>query len=129
VTNSDFFVIFFSLSSSNLRLVVAHPFDQISDLQRRQMTTIGKKNHKTIVFHGGGDDLDGPIKQVTRDTEFQSKFPTCGINSYNFGRVLGLVCELITDNFRSTNCRLYGFFNQSLSAINFSEYFDLESRF
>jgi len=35
-----------SLNSPNLRLVVAHPFGQISEFQRRQMTTIEKSNHK-----------------------------------------------------------------------------------
>ena len=35
-----------SLNSDNLRLVVAHPYGQISEFQRRQMTTIPKVNHK-----------------------------------------------------------------------------------
>ena len=41
-----------------------------------------------MTFHGGGDDLDEPIKNIATDSEFQKNHPTCGINSYNFGRVL-----------------------------------------
>ena len=43
---------------------------------------------QTVTFHGGGDDLDVPIKNISQDFAFQKEFPTCGINSYNFGRVL-----------------------------------------
>ena len=86
-----------SLNSANLKLVVGHPFDQIrpvfihqssysqylarlirlyenkkSDLQRRQMTTVQSDKVKTVTFHGGGDDLDKPIKDVRNDSQFQS---------------------------------------------------------
>ena len=42
-----------SLASKNLRLIVGHPYGQISDFQRRQMTTI-PKTLVTFNFDTGG---------------------------------------------------------------------------
>ena len=52
------------------------------------MTTVKSDRVKTITFHGGGDDLDHPIKTLRADEKLAETHPTCGINSYNFGRVL-----------------------------------------
>ena len=38
------------------------------------MTTVQSNKVKTVTFHGGGDDLDKPIKDVRNDTQFQSMF-------------------------------------------------------
>ena len=38
------------------------------------MTTVQSDKVKTVTFHGGGDDLDKPIKDVRNDTQFQSMF-------------------------------------------------------
>ena len=83
--------------------MVAHPHDQISDLQRRQMTTVTSKRVKTVVFHGGGDDLDQPLKDIRKDEAMQATHPTCGINSYNFGRVLAQTVHYFWSYFQITD--------------------------
>ena len=37
------------------------------------MTTVQSDKVKTVTFHGGGDDLDKPIKDIRNDSQFQSK--------------------------------------------------------
>jgi len=91
-----------SLNSPMLRLLVAHPFDQISSLQRRQMTTIKSDRVQTVTFHGGGDDMDQPIKTLRSDKELAKTHPTCGINSYNFGRVLAQSVHYFWTYFKMT---------------------------
>jgi len=47
-----------------LNIVVNYPEGQISDFQRKQMTTIDSRRCKVSCFQGGGDDMDGPIKNI-----------------------------------------------------------------
>ena len=44
------------------------------------MTTIKSDRVQTVTFHGGGDDLDQPIKTLRGDKELAKTHPTCGIN-------------------------------------------------
>ncbi len=72
--------------NAKIRLVVAHPEGQISELQRKQMTTVDSDAVSCVVFEGGGDDLDAPIKTLGEDAEFRTKIGLVGVNSYNIGR-------------------------------------------
>lgn len=83
---------------SNLRVIVAHPEGQVSELQRRQMTTVASSSVRTVLFQGGGDDLDGPIKELTcGDSEgakkLREKTKLVGLNSFNIGRPAAQVCH------------------------------------
>ena len=85
------------LNSSNLGIVVHYPEGQISDFQRKQMTTIDSDRVEIVSFEGGGDDMDGPIKNIMMQKEnnnsnsnsnSNSEILVCGVNSYNIGRPL-----------------------------------------
>ena len=93
------------LNSPNLSIVIHYPYGQISDFQRKQMTTVQSSRVKIVSFEGGGDDLDRPIKRImtsTTKTKTKTKLATtdhgrdddsnntiiCGVNSYNIGRPL-----------------------------------------
>ncbi|KAL7532522.1 hypothetical protein ACHAXR_004678 [Thalassiosira sp. AJA248-18] len=74
-----------------LTILVHYPYGQISDFQRKQLTTVDSKCVKVASFEGGGDDMDWPIKETLllnseNDTAGGRTF--CGINSYNIGRPL-----------------------------------------
>ena len=74
-----------------LTIIVHYPHGQISDFQRKQLTTVDSKCVKIASFEGGGDDMDWPIKQTLlmnseNDTAGGRTF--CGVNSYNIGRPL-----------------------------------------
>jgi threonine synthase len=85
---------------ANLAIVVHFPKGQISEFQRRQLTTVDSPNVKIVAFEGSGDDMDVPIKNIMTKSkgvddgsgdkgEGDDKDRTiCGINSYNIGRPL-----------------------------------------
>lgn len=70
--------------TSRVRIVVAYPQGQISDFQRRQMTTTTTQRDsvRIVAFAGGGDDMDGPIHNVLRGKDASTALRT-GVNSYN----------------------------------------------
>ena len=67
-----------------LRILVHYPDGQISDFQRKQLTTIQSPRVKVVAFEGGGDDMDAPIKKLL--AEHPDEYT--GVNSYNIGRPL-----------------------------------------
>lgn len=80
-------------NSPYLSCVIHYPRGQISDFQRRQMTTANSPMVKIVSFEGGGDDMDRPIKQLLTDQEnkgtakiHSQEVFMCGVNSYNIGR-------------------------------------------
>lgn len=72
-----------------LTIIVHYPHGQISDFQRRQLTTVDSKYVKVVSFEGGGDDMDLPIKQTLLANGEKTDRTFCGINSYNIGMWLG----------------------------------------
>eukprot|EP00392_Amoebophrya_sp_AT5.2_P009235 g9263.t1 len=79
--------------SCYLSIIVAHPAGQISALQRRQMTTVFSPSVRTVVFEGGGDDLDEAIKKILLKTKYRGKI--VGVNSYNIGRPLAQIVHYV----------------------------------
>jgi threonine synthase len=86
-----------------LNILVHYPLNQISDFQRKQLTTANSPNVKVATFEGGGDDMDAPIKRMLTGTLPSTKndngisnciendtneIHLCGVNSYNIGRPL-----------------------------------------
>lgn len=69
--------------STNLSILVHFPQGQISDFQRRQMTTVNSPRVRAVAFEGSGDDMDLPIKRMLAGSDSMT-----GINSYNIGRPL-----------------------------------------
>jgi threonine synthase len=76
-------------------LAVHYPLDQISNLQRRQMTTLTSSRVRVVAYQGGGDDMDLPIKRLLASKQHQSSNEATttndtvwtGVNSYNIVRV------------------------------------------
>lgn len=86
----------------SLRIVVFFPEGQISELQRRQMTTLATGRGHALVasFEGGGDDMDLPIKELAADRIFAEQNGLCGINSYNLGRPVAQMTHFFWTYFR-----------------------------
>mmetsp|Transcript_9224 Transcript_9224/g.16255 ORF Transcript_9224/g.16255 Transcript_9224/m.16255 type:complete len:515 (+) Transcript_9224:87-1631(+) len=87
--------------SSNLKIVVFYPEGQISELQRRQMTTRAGATARVISFQGGGDDMDLPLKRLGADNAFAERHGLCGINSYNLGRPVAQLAHYFWSYFRA----------------------------
>jgi len=71
---------------SNIKVVVLYPKQEISDLQRKQMTTLGK-NITAIGINGKFDDCQRFVKNAFADSDLK-KIEFSSANSINFGRLL-----------------------------------------
>lgn len=77
--------------SKFLSIVVHYPHGQISDFQRKQLTTVNSQQVKIVEFEGGGDDMDGPIKNILGSKGLGGDRLVCGVNSFNIGRPLAQI--------------------------------------
>lgn len=80
--------------ATNLKLAVHYPHEQISDFQRRQMTTLRSENVQVIAFEGGGDDMDAPIKALLQHQE--ENVIRTGVNSYNIVSLNRIMHRILT---------------------------------
>ena len=71
---------------SRIKVVVLYPKKEISDLQRKQMTTLGK-NVTAIGIDGKFDDCQRLVKKAFADPELKY-LNLSSANSINFGRLL-----------------------------------------
>ncbi|MHA1148878.1 MAG: threonine synthase [Promethearchaeota archaeon] len=71
---------------SRIKVVVLYPKEEISDLQRKQMTTLGK-NVTAIGINGKFDDCQRLVKTAFADEELKH-LNLSSANSINFGRLM-----------------------------------------
>ena len=69
-----------------IRVLVLFPVTEVSDRQRKQMTTL-KGNIHTIAIHGKFDDCQALVKRAFADPSLSS-IPLSSANSINIGRLL-----------------------------------------
>lgn len=86
--------------SSSVSIVVFYPEGQISELQRRQMTTCSSASARVASFEGGGDDMDAPLKNLASDRAFATRHGLVGANSYNIGRPVAQMVHYFWTYFR-----------------------------
>lgn len=70
----------------NIRIIVLFPKDEVSDRQRKQMTTLGG-NVQAIAVDGKFDDCQSLVKKAFCD-EALADLPLSSANSINIGRLL-----------------------------------------
>ena len=75
---------FFGLE--NINVIILFPAREITDLQRKQMTTL-KKNIRVVAVKGKFDDCQHLVKTAFRDP-LLSHIPLSSANSINIGRLL-----------------------------------------
>jgi threonine synthase len=70
----------------NIDVIILYPRDEVTEMQRKQMTTLGK-NIKVIAVDGKFDDCQHMVKKAFNDTSL-SHLPLSSANSINIGRLL-----------------------------------------
>ncbi len=70
----------------NIKVVILFPEKEVTDRQRKQMTTL-EKNIQIISLDGKFDDCQAMVKQAFNDTEL-NKLKLSSANSINIGRLL-----------------------------------------
>lgn len=69
-------------------LVMLYPHGRISDVQRRQMTTVEEPNIHTIALEGTFDDCQDLVKILFADTALREEWRLAAVNSINWARVM-----------------------------------------
>jgi threonine synthase len=75
----------------NLDVVVLHPAGRVSDVQRRQMTTVDAPNVHNVAVEGTFDDCQALLKALFADEELRRRVGLSAMNSINWARVAAQV--------------------------------------
>ncbi len=74
-----------------LDIVVLHPAGRVSDVQRRQMTTVDAPNVVNLAVEGTFDDCQDLVKALFADEARRDALRLGAMNSINWGRVLAQI--------------------------------------
>jgi threonine synthase len=75
----------------NMRIFILHPKDRVSDVQRKQMTSVNDKNVFNLAIKGSFDDCQNIVKALFADEAFRHKQHLTAVNSINWARILAQV--------------------------------------
>jgi threonine synthase len=70
-----------------LAIVILHPHQRVSEVQRRQMTTVASGNVSNIAVEGSFDDCQDLVKAMFADAPFRREMRLSAVNSINWARV------------------------------------------
>ncbi len=89
---------------STLDIVVLHPAGRVSDVQRRQMTTVDAPNVHNVAVEGTFDDCQDLVKAMFADVAFRDRVRLSAMNSINWARVMAQVVYYVTTAARLGRC-------------------------
>ncbi|MGI9605412.1 MAG: threonine synthase [Acidimicrobiales bacterium] len=72
-------------------IVILHPHERTSEVQRRQMTTVVADNVHNVAIDGTFDDCQDLVKAMFADDVFRSEVDLGAVNSINWARVMAQV--------------------------------------
>lgn len=77
-------------------IFILHPKGRVSEVQRRQMTTVLDANVHNIAVEGSFDDCQALVKAMFNDHAFRDEVSLAGVNSINWGRVMAQIVYFFT---------------------------------
>lgn len=89
---------------STLDIVVLHPAGRVSDVQRRQMTTVDAPNVHNVAIEGTFDDCQDLVKAMFADVAFRDRVRLSAMNSINWARVMAQVVYYVTTAAKLGRC-------------------------
>jgi len=75
---------------------ILFPNGRVSDVQRRQMTTVEKPGVRAIAIDGSFDDCQDIVKALFNDFAFRDELSLSGVNSINWARILAQIVYYFT---------------------------------
>ena len=72
-------------------IVILHPKGRVSDVQRRQMTTVLSDNVRNVAVDGTFDDCQDLVKALFNDAAFRDEMNLSAVNSINWARVMAQI--------------------------------------
>ncbi len=70
-----------------ISVAILHPEGRVSEMQRRQMTTVAAPNIANIAIRGSFDDCQDLVKAMFADAPFRSELRLGAVNSINWARI------------------------------------------
>ncbi len=80
----------------NVEIFMLHPKGRVSDVQRRQMTTVRAPNVHNIAIDGSFDDAQAMVKRIFADEGVTEKHRIGAVNSINWARLMAQVVYYFT---------------------------------
>ncbi|MCP5382441.1 MAG: threonine synthase [Kordiimonadaceae bacterium] len=77
-------------------IFMLHPYGRVSNVQRRQMTTVLKNNVHNIAIEGDFDNCQALVKALFNDLDFRDKIRLSAVNSINWARVMAQIVYYFT---------------------------------
>ena len=74
-----------------VEIFMLHPKGRVSDVQRRQMTTVRAPNVHNIAIDGSFDDAQAMVKRIFSDADVTAKHRIGAVNSINWARLMAQV--------------------------------------
>lgn len=78
-------------SCEHVDIFILHPHQRVSDVQRKQMTTIIGDNIHNIAIKGNFDDCQQMVKQSFADQRFLNGKKLVAVNSINWARIMAQI--------------------------------------
>lgn len=75
----------------HIQIFMLHPEGRVSDVQRRQMTTVLAPNVHNIAIDGSFDDAQAMVKRLFGDADARSQLTLSAVNSINWARLMAQV--------------------------------------
>jgi len=72
-------------------IFVLHPHGRVSDVQRKQMTTVTSTNVHNVAIDGTFDDCQDLVKAMFADEGFRNRIRLGAVNSINWARVMAQI--------------------------------------
>ena len=76
---------------ANAQIFILHPHQKVSEVQRRQMTSVLAPNVFNIALQGNFDDCQAMVKKMFGEQEFLGGKRMVAVNSINFARIMAQI--------------------------------------
>ncbi len=83
-------------NNRNVDVVILHPLDRVSEVQRRQMTTVVASNISNVAIEGTFDDCQDLVKAAFADEVLRQEMNLAAVNSINWARVMAQIVYYVT---------------------------------
>ncbi|MBL8895356.1 MAG: threonine synthase [Rhizobiales bacterium] len=77
-------------------IFILHPHGRVSEVQRRQMTTVDSPSVHNIALEGSFDDCQAILKTLFGDARFRDQVHLSGVNSINWARIVAQIVYYVS---------------------------------
>jgi threonine synthase len=81
---------------ANLDVFILYPEGRVSEVQRRQMTTVAARNVHAVAIEGTFDDCQDIVKALFAERGFRQEARLAAVNSINWARVVAQIVYYVT---------------------------------